>query len=310
MQLTRYLSIGAEQSAATVATIGNFDGVHRGHQIVLKKVLSKSKALGMPSMVIAFEPSAKEFFLRSHAPARLTSFREKFGLIKDLGIDRFVCLSFNHVLAKMHPETFVRDILNTGLGVKHLTVGDKFYFGKDRKGDYELLKRMGNDLGFSVENTESFIVNEDRVSSSSVRDHLANGRLDLAEQLLGRMYSMSGRVIHGDHRGQSIGFPTANIPIKRRFSPVSGVFAAKVKIENGTEAFGVANVGYRPTVAGTRTQIEVHLFNFSQTLYGKHLTVFFSKKIRAERKFDSIEELKNQIHVDAETAKEHFKVAA
>ena len=310
MQLTRYLSTGTGRSAASVATIGNFDGVHRGHQTVLKKLLSQSQALGLPSMVIAFEPSAKEFFLGSQAPARLTSFREKFNLLQDFGIDRFVCLSFNRTLANMPPETFVRDILVSGLNIKHLTVGDDFRFGKDRKGDYSMLVHMGNELGFSIENTEGFVVNEERVSSSSIRDHLANGRLDLAEQLLGRMYSMSGRVVHGDHRGQGIGFPTANIPIKRRFSPISGVFATKVRIEQDTEALGVTNVGYRPTVAGTRTQIEVHLFNFSQMLYGKHLTVFFSKKIREEQKFSSLEELKNQIRVDAETAREHFKIAA
>ena len=293
-----------------VATIGNFDGVHRGHQTVLKKLLARSQALGLPSMVIAFEPSAKEFFLGSQAPARLTNFREKFNLLRDFGIDRFVCLSFNRTLANMPPETFVRDVLVSGLNIKHLTVGDDFRFGKDRKGDYPMLTRMGDELGFSVENTEGFVVNEERVSSSSIRDHLANGRLDLAEQLLGRMYSMSGRVIHGDHPGQDIVFPTANIPIKRRFSPISGVFATKVRIEHDTEALGVTNVGHRPTVAGTRTQIEVHLFNFSQMLYGKHLTVFFSKKIREEQKFNSLEELKNQIRVDAETAKEHFKIAA
>lgn len=295
---------------ASVATIGNFDGVHRGHQTVLKKLQLRSQALGLPSMVIAFEPSAKEFFLGSQAPARLTNFREKFGLLRDLGIDRFVCLSFNRMLANMPPETFVRDILISGLNIRHLTVGDDFRFGKDRKGDYPLLVRIGDELGFSVENTEGFFVNEERVSSSLIRDHLANGRLDLAQQLLGRMYSMSGRVIHGDHRGKDLGFPTANIPIKRRFSPISGVFATKVKIENDTEALGVTNVGYRPTVSGTRTQIEVHLFNFSQMLYGKHLTVFFSKKIREEQKFNSLEELKNQIRVDAEMAKEHFKIAA
>ncbi len=295
---------------ASVATIGNFDGVHRGHQTVLSKLQSRSQALGLPSMVIAFEPSAKEFFRGSRAPARLTNFREKFGLLRDLGIDRFVCLSFNRMLASMPPETFVRDILISGLNIKHLTVGDDFRFGKDRKGDYSLLVDMGSELGFGVENTEGFVVNEERVSSSLIRDHLANGRLDLAEQMLGRMYSMSGRVIHGDQRGQDLGFPTANIPVKRRFSPISGVFATKVKIENDTEALGVTNVGHRPTVAGTRTQIEVHLFNFSRMLYGKHLTVFFSKKIREEQKFNSLEELKNQIRADAEMAKEHFRIAA
>ncbi|MXY14758.1 MAG: bifunctional riboflavin kinase/FAD synthetase [Proteobacteria bacterium] len=310
MQLTRYLSTGTGRPVSYVATIGNFDGVHRGHQTVLKKLLARSQALGLPSMVIAFEPSAKEFFLGSQAPARLTNFREKFNLLRDFGIDRFVCLSFNRTLANMPPETFVRDVLVSGLNIKHLTVGDDFRFGKDRKGDYPMLTRMGDELGFSVENTEGFVVNEERVSSSSIRDHLANGRLDLAEQLLGRMYSMSGRVIHGDHRGQDIGFTTPNIPKKRRFSPISAVFATKVRIEQETEALGVTNVGHRPTVAGTRTQIEVHLFNFSQMLYGKHLTVFFSKKIREEQKFNSLEELKNQIRVDAETAKEHFKIAA
>ena len=156
-----------------LATIGNFDGVHRGHQTVLKKLLSRSQALGLPSMVIAFEPSAKEFFLGSQAPARLTNFREKFNLLQDFGIDRFVCLSFNRTLANMPPETFVRDVLVSGLNIKHLTVGDDFRFGKDRKGDYHMLTRMGNELGFSIENTEGFVVNEERVSSSSIRDHLA-----------------------------------------------------------------------------------------------------------------------------------------
>ena len=293
-----------------VATIGNFDGVHIGHQAILKKLKAKSRELELPSIVIAFEPSANEFFLGSHAPPRLTNFREKFCLIDGIGINRFVCLSFNRALATMHAEAFVEDILIARLNIRHLTVGDDFHFGKDREGDYELLKNMGKDLSFNIENTESVVVNGDRVRSSTIRDYLADGRLGLAEQLLGRAYSMSGRVIRGDQRGQTIGFPTANIPIKRRFSPISGVFAVKVRIENGAEELGVANVGYRPTVAGTRTQIEVHVFNFSQNLYGKHLTVLFCKKIRSERKFNSLEELKNQIHLDAETAKEHFRVAA
>lgn len=310
MQLTRDLNTRTGTPHGAVATIGNFDGFHIGHQAILKKLRARSQELGLPSMVIAFEPSANEFFLGSHAPPRLTNFREKFCLIDAIGVNRFVCLPFNRALANMHAAAFVEDILIARLNIRHLTVGDDFHFGKDREGDYELLKNMGKDFNFNIESTESVVVNGERVRSSSIRDYLADGSLDLAEQLLGRTYSMSGRVIRGDQKGQTIGFPTANIPIKRRFSPISGVFAVKVRIENGGERLGVANVGYRPTVAGTRTQIEVHIFSFSQNLYGKHLTVLFCKKIRAEKKFNSLEELKHQIHLDAETAKEYFRISA
>ena len=309
MQLIRDLKTKAVTTGGSVATIGNFDGVHRGHQAILEKLQDRSRELGLPSMVVAFEPTANEVFLGSHAPARLTNFREKFCQIEKIGVDRFVCLPFNQALATMHAETFVEDTLIARLHIRHLTTGDDFHFGKDREGDYELLKSMGADLGFNVENTGSVVINEERVSSSSIRSYLAEGRLDLAEHLLGRVYSMSGRVIQGDRRGRLIGFPTANVPIKRRFSPVSGVFAVKVMIENGVEEYGVANVGYRPTVAGTRTQIEVHIFNFSQNIYGKHLTIFFCKKIRAEKKFNSLEQLKNQIQLDSESAKEYFRIA-
>ena len=310
MNLIRDIHRKSNISKDIVATIGNFDGVHLGHQLVLNKLLDKSKRLNLPSMLIAFEPSAKEFFLGDAAPARLTNFRDKFSIVKDLGINWFVCLRFNQRLANMEAEVFIENILIDKLCVKHLTVGDNFRFGKDRKGDFELLKKTAPQFGFEVETTESCLVNNERVSSSSIREHLANGDLLAAEQLLGRHYSMSGRVIHGDEKGRTIGFPTANIPLKRITSPINGVFAVKIKIENDLEKIGVANIGHRPTVDGTNTQLEVNIFDFSQDIYGKHLTIYFCKKIRKEKKFESFEALKKQIQIDAEQAQEYFKTAA
>ena len=310
MQLIRGFNKKSSNNPGVVATIGNFDGVHLGHQTIFKKLLQKSSSLGLSSTVIAFEPTAKEFFSKNNAPPRLTRFREKFSLINDLGIDQFVCLPFNAALANMPAESFVENVLVDNLNIKHLTVGDNFRFGKNRTGDYELLKNLSDKFNYAVENTDSYCVNGDRVSSSSIRKCLANGDLATAEQFLGRTYSMSGHVIHGDKKGRTIGFPTANIPIKRIKSPVSGVFAVKVIIEDGTEQYGVANIGHRPTVDGTKTQLEVHLFNFSKDIYRKHLTVYFYKKIRDEIKFESFEALKSQIHQDSDTAKKYFDVAA
>ena len=310
MQLIRGFNKKSSNNPGVVATIGNFDGVHLGHQTIFKKLLQKSSSLGLSSTVIAFEPTAKEFFSKNNAPPRLTRFREKFSLINDLGIDQFVCLPFNAALANMPAESFVENVLVDYLNIKHLTVGDNFRFGKNRTGDYELLKNLSDKFNYAVENTDSYCVNGDRVSSSSIRNCLANGDLATAEQFLGRTYSMSGHVIHGDKKGRTIGFPTANIPIKRIKSPVSGVFAVKVIIEDDLEQYGVANVGRRPTVDGTKTQLEVHIFNFSKDIYRKHLTVYFYKKIRDEIKFESFEALKSQIHQDSDTAKKYFDVAA
>ena len=310
MNLVRNINVKLNFAQGVVATIGNFDGVHLGHQSILNKVLSKSKSLNLPSMLVAFEPSAKEYFLGDKAPARLTNFREKFSITKKIGIDWFVCLRFNKKLASMPAEYFIEKILIQDLGVKHLTVGDNFRFGKDRKGSLELLQSYAKQSHFEVDNTESYVVNKKRVSSSSIRKHLKDGNLSEVEKLLGRSYSMSGRVIHGDKKGRTIGFPTANIPIKRAKSPVNGVFAVKVKIEDEPNQTGVANIGHRPTINGTRTQLEVHLFNFSQNIYGKHVTVYFCNKLREEIKFESFDALKNQIEKDAQNAKDYFKDAA
>lgn len=305
MQLIRTLDSYQDQEGA-VATIGNFDGVHLGHQMVIEKIINKSQTLNMPSMVIAFEPSAKEFFLKSNAPARLTNFREKFSLIRNLGIDKFVCLNFNRSLANMPADNFIKNILINTLGVRSLAVGDNFRFGKDRQGDFTLLQDLAGPLGYQVEDSDSYMDNQQRVSSTLIRELLHKGELSQAEALLGRPYSMSGHVVHGDQKGRTIGFPTANIPIKRIASAISGVFAVEVLLENESLLTGVANVGKRPTVGGTKTQLEVHIFEFSKEIYTQHIKVIFRKKIREEMKFSSFDELKQQIQVDSQLANSFF----
>jgi riboflavin kinase/FMN adenylyltransferase len=308
MQLIRTIHRHKNDSLGAVATIGNFDGVHLGHQVVINKITQQGITLSLPSMVISFEPSAKEFFLGQNAPARLTNFREKFSLIDKFGIDQFVCLNFNNELSSMPAETFIKKILIDTLHIKHLTVGDNFRFGKNRKGDFELLKNLSNKLNYQVENTDSFISDGKRVSSTLIREFLKAGDLDAAKKMLSREYSMSGRVIHGDKQGRTIGFPTVNIPIKRSNCAVNGVFAVNVSMENGSEYHGVANIGHRPTVGGIRTQLEVHIFKFSQEIYGKFLTVTFCKKLRDEKKFESFKDLKKQIEQDSMSAQDYFSI--
>lgn len=293
-----------------VATIGNFDGVHLGHQTVLEKIINQSERTKLPSMVIAFEPSAKEFFLQDKAPPRLTGFREKFSLIDKIGIDYFVCLRFNRSLANMPAEEFIEKVLIDTLHIKHLSVGDNFRFGKDRKGDFKLLQHYANKFEYTVEDTQIFKHNGKHVSSTLIREFLNNGELVQAKKMLGRDYAMSGRVMHGDEKGRTIGFPTANIPVKRINCAVSGVFAVKVLMQDGNEHYGVANIGHRPTVGGTRTQLEVHIFKFNQDVYGHFLTVTFSKKLRDEKKFNSFDELKTQIELDSKSAQNHFNITA
>ena len=310
MQLIRHINSYKDNSQGCVATIGNFDGVHLGHQKVISKILEKSKSLGLPSMVITFEPTAKEFFLKQHAPSRLTNFREKFCQISELGIENFVCLQFNKTLASMPAEKFIEKILVEGLRIKNLTVGDNFRFGKDRIGDFDLLQKYAGKFNYEVNNTKSYAHKDLRVSSTLIREYLANGALTRAKEMLGRDYSISGHVVHGDKNGRTINFPTANIPIKRKKSAISGVFAVDVLMENGDQHYGVANIGHRPTVGGTRTQLEVHIFQFSQEIYGNHIKVTFRKKLRNEKKFDSFEELKKQIQLDAQSAQDFFDIAA
>ncbi|MBD1559406.1 bifunctional riboflavin kinase/FAD synthetase [Vibrio sp. S9_S30] len=286
-----------------VLTIGNFDGVHLGHQQVLKQVSRRAKNMGLPTMVMTFEPQPMEFFARDKAPARLTRLRDKIVQLEKLDIQRLLCVNFNAHFSSMSAEGFIRELLVNQLDVKFLVVGDDFCFGKGRKGNFDMLKNAGKALGFEVVSTQSFKMDQLRVSSTAIREALATDDFAYAEKMLGRTYSINGRVSHGRKLGRTIGFPTANIPLKRCVSPVSGVYVVEVNGIDGSIYGGVANIGQRPTVDGIRQQLEVHLFDFNSNLYGKQLEVSLLHKLRDEIKFDSLDALTAQIELDAEAAR-------
>ena len=287
-------------------TIGNFDGVHLGHQAVLGQLAERAGELHLPVTLITFEPQPREFFRPESAPPRLTRFREKVEALRRYGVDRILCLRFNDRLAGLAPEAFIRLILLEGLDVKYLVVGDDFRFGRERAGDFRLLEETGATHGFPVVNMHTFNMGAQRVSSTRVREALQRGDLATAESLLGRPFRMSGRVAHGDKRGRLIGFPTANIFLHRTATPVAGVFAVEMFGIEGEPAPGVANVGIRPTVGGTRSLLEVHLFDFDRDIYGRHVQVSFLRKLRDEVRFESFEALQRQILRDAEQARSFF----
>jgi riboflavin kinase/FMN adenylyltransferase len=300
MQLIRGIHNLRPEHRGCVATIGNFDGVHLGHQAVFRRLMDQGAALGLPAVVITFEPQPQEFFAPGQAPARLTRLREKLQAIAETGIQRVLLLEFKPRLASMEAELFVERILVDGLGVRFLMVGDDFRFGARRRGDFSLLCREGEQHGFTVEDMHTIRVSEDRVSSTRVRESLTNGDLQTAAHLLGRPYQICGRVAHGDKRGRTIGFPTANVDLHRRVSPVHGVFAVRVHGLGDAPLPGVANIGNRPTVSGdSRYLLEVHLFDFAREVYGRHVGVEFVQKLRDEKRFDSFEELRRQITQDA-----------
>ena len=303
MQLIRGIHNIQKQHHGCVLTIGNFDGVHLGHQAVLQQVSIKAKALGLPSVVMTFEPQPMEVFAKQNAPARLTRLRDKFVQLSKLDIDRLLCINFNPQFASWEAEAFIRDLLVERLGVKFLVIGDDFCFGKQRKGNFALLQEAGKQYGFEVVSTESFCLSSQRVSSTAIREALAENDLARAKEMLGRDYSIAGRVSHGRKLGRTIGFPTANIPLKRCVSPVSGVYVVRVNDFYGQTLGGVANVGQRPTVNGVRQQLEVHFFDYQGNLYGQQLEVSLLHKLRDEQKFASFDALKQQIELDAEAAR-------
>lgn len=310
MELIRGLQNLKPRHQGCVATIGNFDGVHLGHQAVIRQVMDKAKELGLPVVVITFEPQPQEFFRPDDVPARLTRFREKLLVLESLFVDRVLCLRFNRYLASLTADEFVQRILVKGVGIKYLVVGDDFKFGRDRSGDFEYLQSIGPELGFEVSDTDSFSFAGERVSSTGIRTALETGDLLLAKQMLGRDYGMCGRVAHGDKRGRTIGFPTANIYLHRKSSPLYGVYSVQLHSKHpqigGRVVNGIANVGQRPTVGGTRTLLEVHLFDFEADIYGAYVDVTFLQKIRDEHRFESFEALKAQIVRDVEQAKAFF----
>ncbi|MDN2481977.1 bifunctional riboflavin kinase/FAD synthetase [Vibrio astriarenae] len=303
MELIRGIHNISSQHHGCVLTIGNFDGVHLGHQAVLEQVTAQAKLLGLPSTVMTFEPQPLELFTRDKAPARLTRLRDKYVQLSKLDIDRLLCVNFNRHFANLSADAFIKELLVNKLGVKFLVVGDDFCFGQGRTGNFAMLQQAGRDYGFEVVSTQSFCLQQQRVSSTAIRQALASNDLTVAKTMLGRDYSISGRVSHGRKLGRTIGFPTANIPLKRCVSPVSGVYVVEAHGIGQSPIGGVANIGQRPTVNGVRQQLEVHLFDFHANLYGKQLEVSLLHKLRDEKKFDSFDLLKQQIELDAEAAR-------
>ena len=306
MELIRGIQNLRPEHHGCVATIGNFDGVHLGHQAVIGQLAEKGSELNLPTLVMVFEPQPLEVFKGNQAPARLTRFREKLRALARFAVDRLLCIRFSSSFAQMSAESFIQDILVKGLGVKYLVVGDDFRFGAGRKGDFEMLQRAGNEYGFEVANLHSFRIGGERVSSTLIRQALAAGNMENAEKLLGRPYRMCGRVAHGDKIGRTLGIPTANIYLHRKVSPVQGIYVVEVFGLKGEPLQGVASVGNRPTVGGTKPLLEVYIFDFNDDIYGKYLNVDFLHKIRDEKKFESLDELKKWIEDDIVKARDWF----
>lgn len=306
MQLTRgihNMRINVDENRqGCVLTIGNFDGVHLGHQQVILALVEKARELNCEAAVLVFEPQPQELFSPETAPARLCRLRDKYALLKNLGVDRLICINFNKKFASLNAEIFIKDLLVKRLAIKHLIVGDDFRFGKNRQGNFSMLEAAGQQFGFSVTDTASHKLAGCRVSSTAIRQLLEKDDLSAAESMLGRPYSIIGKVFHGDKRGREMGFPTANVRLKRRVSPISGVYAVQVKSQFG-QHFGVANIGSRPTVAGIRQQLEVHIFDFDNNLYGAVIEVVMLKKLRSEQRFSSLTDLIKQIAIDTEQAR-------
>ncbi|WP_405222609.1 bifunctional riboflavin kinase/FAD synthetase [Lentisalinibacter sediminis] len=290
--------------AGSVLTIGAYDGLHLGHRRILDRVLEEARALGANPVVMSFEPTPKEFFSEERPPARLMRFREKFRAFRDYGIRGFFCPRFDHRMADIGVKEFVDALLVEGLRVRHLVVGDDFRFARHRSGGVEDLIRAGERAGFNVEQMPSVVVDGIRVSSSAVREALAAGDMEQARRFLGRYYRMCGRVIRGQRLGRSLGYPTANVNLCRRQSPVMGIFAVRVAGIGDTLRDGVASVGTRPTVNGTKPLLEVHLFDFDDEIYGRYISVEFIAKLRDEARFADLGALTEQMHVDAAQARE------
>lgn len=292
---------------ACVLTIGNFDGIHLGHQALLRLLTNKARSLGLPAVVLTFEPHPREFFAPQKAPARLASLREKLLLLAAAGVDMTRIVRFNARFAALTAEQFIDRVLVDSLHVRHLIVGDDFCFGAGRKGDFALLQAAGERKGFVVEAMTTHALAGERVSSSAVREALAQGNLDRAARLLGRPYSIAGRVVQGEKIGRTIGFPTANIQLKGRRPPLGGIYTVEVEGLAAEPVRGVASFGVRPTVDDSgRPTLEVHLLDWTADCYGAHLRVHFLHKQRDEEKFSSLEALSAQIALDAQTARAWF----
>lgn len=294
---------GGMPPSGCVATIGVFDGVHRGHQRILERVMDEAGRRGLASLVFTFEPTPREYFTSGDPPARLTRFREKFAVLADLGMDWMFCPPFDARLESLEPAAFIEQLLVRTLNVRHLVVGDDFRFARSRRGTLADLQSAGPASGFSVEQVDSVVEDGMRVSSTAVREALAAGDTERARRLLGRYYGMTGRVVRGSRLGRKLGMPTANVNLCRRLSPVAGIFAVRVAGLGPALRPGVASVGTRPTVHGGEPLLEVHVFDFDREIYGHYIRVEFVARLRDEVKFPDLPSLRQQMHLDAEAAR-------
>ncbi len=307
MEYIRGLHNLQRQRKDCVATIGNFDGVHLGHQKVLEQLKKIARETNLITTVVIFEPQPIEFFSPEKAPSRLTRLREKLQQFSRHDVDRVVCLRFNQQFANLSAEQFVDDVLLKALAVKELIVGDDFHFGKNRQGNYNYLVNVASEKGFKVETTNTLNCENERVSSTLIREVLANGEMDKASELLGRPYSISGRVVHGNKRGRTLGFATANIELHRYFSPVVGIFSGHVHGIEDRSLDAIIYVGSRPVFKGKRDILEVHILDYNNDLYGRHLQVELLEKIRGDSDFISEEQLIKQMKKDIEDTRISLK---
>ena len=309
MKIIRGLYNCRKQHQNGVLTIGNFDGLHLGHQKMLEQLQSEATRLDTHRCLMTFEPLPREFFGRGKkATARLMNRSEKMrilgGFEPSIRPEYLLFLNFNQALSSMSAAQFIEELLVGSLKVRSVIIGDDFRFGCDRQGDFKLLQKYGEKHQFAVASIESHCIENQRVSSSLIREALIKNQLAEADKMLGRAYTICGHVTHGEKRGRTIGFPTANIHLRRPETALHGVYSVTMHSQKHGDIAGIANIGHRPTVNGKRTQLEVHLFDFDQSLYGEQVCVSFQHKIRDEKKFDSFDELKQQIQIDCKTARE------
>ena len=294
---------------STVATIGNFDGLHLGHQQILKTMQKEADFHGLWKLIVFTEPHAQEFFaeaagLDASKPPRILPWQEKVRKMKELGVELAFFLKFNNQLRSMTPRNFLDKVL-LRLNIKKLILGDDFRFGANREGDFNLLKKWGSENSIEVSNTETFKMEGERVSSTRIRKALTNNDFELATKLLGRPFTYAGKVVYGQQLGAQLGIPTANLWLPKNKLPISGVYIVKALLDKKV-LNGIANMGIRPTIGGELPVLEVHLLDFSQSIYGQTLTVEFLKKVRDEKKFENTSALKEQIFKDITTAKNYF----
>ncbi len=303
MRIIRGLKNITERFPKPVLTLGNFDGVHLGHQAIFKKVVEHARMIGGTSIAFTFEPHPLKVLAPERSPRLLNTFHGKMKLLAASGIDMVICANFTRVFAEQHPEDFARTVLHDQLGVQEVYVGYDYAFGKGREGSIESLKKMGRTYGFEVGVVAAIQVNGTVVSSSAIRELISSGNVDEAAKLLGRDYVLEGEVIHGSHRGHTLGFPTANLHTANELLPGYGVYAVRVSVDDQWLLDGVASIGVRPTFDAGAVSIEVFLFNFDGDLYGRQLEVSFIKRLRGERKFPDANALVAQVRKDVEEAK-------